>query len=163
MGKHFKEHHWNFIGHPFSGVEIPNHLDIRYVFVVATVTDEIVAFSAIDSLKVLTTTGDFHPRREMAVVVTLVTVSRHLNIACIDATVQSLMEGHDFNILSLIGIGLFCELEHSLPHAVIIVILLELSTVVATPRVNVICIIIAPNTLWSVSRFIFFKRCCHSR
>ena len=57
------------------------------------------------------------------------------------------MEGHDFNILSLIGIGLFCELEHSLPHAVIIVILLELNTIVPAPWVNMIGIIIAPNTL----------------
>ena len=163
MGKHFEEHHWNFVGHPFSSVEISNHLDIRYVFVVATVTDEIVAFSAIDPLKVFATTGDFHPRRGMAVVVTLVTVSRHLNTTCIDAAIQSFMEGHDINILTLIGVGLFCELEHSLSHAVIIVILLELNTIVTTPWVNMICIIIAPNTFWSVSRFIFFKRCCHSR
>ena len=151
MGKHFEEHHWNFIGHPFSSVEIPNHLDIRYVLIVATVTNEIVAFSAINSLKVFSATGDFHPWRWVAVVVTLVTVSRHLNATCIDATIQSFMEGHDFHILSLIGIGLFCEFEHSLPHTVVIVILLELNTIVPAPWMSMIGIIIAPNTLRSIS------------
>ena len=161
VSKHFKEHHWNLVGHPFTSVEITNHLDIRYVFVVSTVADEIIALSAIDSFEIFATTGDFHPWRWMAVVVTLVTVSGHLNTTCIDTTVQSFMERHDVDILPLIGIGLFCELKHTLPHAVIIVVLLELSTIIAAPWVDMICIIIAPNTLRSVTGFVFFERCCH--
>ena len=94
----------------------------------------------------------------MAVMVTLVTVSCHLNATCIDTAIQSLMEGHDLNLLSLVGIGLFCELEHSLSHAIVIVILLELNAIVTAPWMDVIGIIIAPNTLWSVSRFVFLER-----
>ena len=151
MSKHLKEHHWNFVRHPFTSVEIPNHLDIGYVLIVPTVANEIIAFTAKNTLEIFAPTSDFHPWRRMAVMVTFVAVCRHLNVTGIGSSVQSLMERHDLDILSLIGIRLFSKLKHSLSHAIIVVILLELSTVISTPRMDVICIVIAPNAFWSVS------------
>ena len=151
MSKHLKEHHWNFVRHPFTSVEIPNHLDIGYVLIVPTVANEIIAFTAKNAFEIFASTSDFHPRRWMAVMMPFVAVRRHFNATGIDSTVQSLMERHDLDILSLIGIGLFSKLEHSLTHAIIVVVLLELNTVISTPWMDVICIVFAPNTFRCVT------------
>ena len=162
MSKHLEEHHWNLVGHPFTSMEISNHLNIWNVCVISTIPNIIVAIASKDSFEIFSTTCYFHPRGGMTVVMSFVAVCGHFNATSVDSAVETLMEGHDFNILPLVGVGLLCELEHSLPHAVVVVVLLELNPVISTPRMDMVCIVLAPDTFWSVSRLVFFKGCCHS-
>ena len=163
MSKHLEEHHWNLVRHPFTSMEIPNHLNIRNVCVISTISNIIVAITSIDAFEIFSPTCYFHPRRWMTVMPTFVAVCCHFNASSVDSAVQTLMEGHDFDILSLIGVGLLCELEHSLSHAIIVVVLLASNPVISTPWMDMICIVFAPYTFRSVSGLVFFKRCCHCR
>ena len=87
----------------------------------------------------------------MAVEMALVTVGSHIDTTSISATIESFMERHDIDGLILVNVVLLRQFHHTIFHCEIIMILLELNSIIATPRMNMVRIILTPNVFRSLS------------
>ncbi len=71
---------------------IADELDIWDVGIIATITDEVVAITTVDTFEGFTSGGNLHPRGTMIVVPTLVVIRSCFNAPGIHAPIQALVE-----------------------------------------------------------------------
>ena len=90
---HFQLHHGNLHRHPFASVVVSDDHHVVAIRIVAGVAHEGVVIAILD------VSGDFHPRRGMAVIPTFVGVGRDFFATSIGASVHALVEGEDVRIV----------------------------------------------------------------
>ena len=139
-GNDFHLENDDLVRHPFTSVVVSNNHDIVAVFVVAVVTDKRIVIAT------LNVSGDFQPRRGVAVIPALIGVCCDFFTASIGSTV------HAFVIFENIRV-ILSEAHHSSLHCLVCVVFLELKDVVSSwsPWEYHVDVIARPNVLRGIA------------